>query len=795
MYKKDGMALPSVIIICTLMLMMMVPLLNLSVQQLKVSKSQSVIGYSYLASGSSTEKAIKIIKKYIQDKTYTKQVPYISDASNYVDTILLDIKKEINKEIGTITVQPSKGAKSLLKGDIARVGFKVDGNKIWVTLGLTITSTYQKGVNVSTGSDVYSQIVISIENNNDKYFRPAAINAIGDIYVKNSNAIINGDVKVVGTAPQKSNEFEQYTYGGLYATSNSKLNISGNAFVRAFIRCGNPDNSVADNSTIEVNNNAVAQCIQMFGQKDYFLGHKDVYTFDDVEMNGLNSIIAINRNYFGLSDGRSSTDQYHDASSAIVNSSVIHHPFEDTILDAMKSKIIINGNVMINGGTFLIDPIKGTPVFPNDAPQIEDASCAWNDSDEIASYKNFEPQGTAADRQKFHSDTDNKGTSWIADQYKSNLAKGYSNLFQVYNFKNESEIGTWFSKLKMFNQPFSFYSPENDPSKLKGFCNYEMAANGKMYFMDISDVDLGNKSDLEKVDESSLVGSKTDFENSLYYLNINDKETQKYLPGGSMQWEWDSVSKNGLLNLKGTYFDYYNTVETKFLPEIKKPLMKITEDFVKRDPGYQAGVISHQYKEVTDDSGAKKNFFNYIGEELEECNLMDNSTVITDGELKLISSSIDKYEIGFTPINTKYYIIVVNDPGKTLVIKDTINAIVYTRGKVIMSPGSKLNGFIIAAGKGYDAINKKADGSAADSMPYIYMKKDSDGNVIESNINLLDSGEFAAVVFEGTATVNYEFGIDKNNNGKLDPEDNLLYLIDQYTNDDIKNALNKLFNS
>jgi len=770
MRTKKGMALPSVIVVSTLLLMMMVPLLNLSIQQLKISKSQSVIGYSYLASGSSTEIAMDLVKNYVQTKSYLSK--YSSDTETYVEEVRKDIFNLVKAKLSTsIKVDNANSAKSELK-NVYTVGYKPEGNKIRVTLGLVIGSTYKKGINTSTATDVYSQVVIEIENNKN-YFRPAAINAIGDIYIKNSNAIINGDVKVVGTAPNKTSMFEQYTYGGIYAVGSGSLTINGSAFVRAFIRCGNTTNIAADNFTIDIKNNAIAQCIQVFGKKDYVLVRKDAYTFDDVEMNGLDSVIAINRNFFGLSKGLSAMDQHHDASSAIVNSAVIHHPDETSIVDAMKSKIIINGNVMINGGTFLIDPETGTlkypsnPKNPNGDPQIEDASCAWDDIDEIATYKNYEIGG-----KNFHA-LNNKQDSWISEQYRNGRAFGYSNYFQVFP-TDELKISTWFDKFKTNNEPFSISSTgynTNNIKKIKGFCNYEIAANGKMYFMDINTLPVGSESDIDMADKTLLDQSKVGFENSLYYLKASER--QNYITGPS---NWDS-----LWNFDTGYKGYYDNV-ISWLENLKVPLLQITEDFVKREYKYSAGVIDNslQIESSTGDS-----YFKYIGNELMKCDKGKTDRVITSAELPINETS-GNYEVP-TLDSSKYYIIVINDADpRTLVIKGTLNGIVYTTGKVIMSKGSILNGFIIAAGKGMGGT-----GSAIDNMPYTYINSDTDNNISE-----LDNGNYAAVVFEEGATaatapqVNFDFA---KNGDQIDIEESLNILLSKFSDIDYFSTLENIF--
>ncbi|HEY9063234.1 MAG TPA: hypothetical protein VIO64_22470 [Pseudobacteroides sp.] len=786
-YKNRGMALPSVIILTTLLLLMIVPLLNLSLQQLKVSKSQLNIGYSYLASGSAAEKAIERIKTYVANKEFNAH--YNSTPDMYVDLVIADIKSKVKTFIGAnIEVEPSRNAQSILK-DLFKVGYVNNGNKIKVTIGFITTSTYEKGINTSSATDVYSQVVIEIDNFKN-HFRPAAVNAVGDLYIKGSNAIINGDVKVVGTAPKHSTQFEQNTYGGIYATQGGTLNLSGNAFARAFIRCGNPDFTGDDNSRIDIMSNAVAQCVQIFGSRDNILIYKDAYTFDDLEMNGLNSVIAVNRNYYGLSRGDASNNQFHDASSAIVNSAIIHHPDEASIEAAMKSKIVINGNVMVNGGTFWIDPTTGNLVNKIEAPQIEDVSCAWNPVDEIATYKNFEPDAT---NPKFFDFLD-VNSSWIKKQDDLGYAKGYSNYIQVFNSNTgNAQIKGWFDAFVVENLANGRFGrnppPPNftDAPFIQGYCNSVIAANGHMYFMKktASEAD----SQVKKADPDLLNKSKTEFESSLYYLSEQEKQDYLSSLGGVNSW--------GNLWVLGGNFDAYNTSVYENLPKIKEPLMKITEDFVTREYTYNYnsttnkmdGTINNTLKV---DSNGTSIFFDYIGNKLADCNTIDttNNVVILDDDITDNVTPVNTAGGLVYPIgnyieslgSTKYYIIAINNPNTTISINKPIRGIVYSRGKVIMANGGRLDGFIIAAGRGYDSASGNIDGSAVDvnRMPFI----ESD----LSNIDMLDNGEFAAVVFEGgTATINFELG------GFKDPEKSLNFLLNQYISEDFYSILVELF--
>ncbi len=771
--KRRGMALPAVLILCTLLILMIVPLLAMSLQQLKISKNQELVGYAYLASNSMTEQAMYYIQEYVNDTSKSYLTLYDPDPSIYATNIIGQLRTLIDTNLSK-SIDVSGIATNLAKTrvkDIVLVGTSDLGDKIIITLGIYTISSYTRNMNSASGQEIYSEVVFEVEKPKT-YFRPAAFNGIGDLFVKGYiDAKIKGDVKLVGTAPQKAMQPEQNYYGGIYARENSKLSIDGNAFVRAFIRCGDYD--LDDKSYINIKNNAVAQCIQIFGNNDKILVQKDAYTFDDLEMNGMNSVIAVNRNFFGLSNGSGEEGMFHDASSAIVNSAVIHHPFEDSIEEAMKSKIIINGNVFINGGTFWIDPDTGEIVKREDKDrdgdgftdppvgQIEDASVAWNTEDELSTYKNFNFNDDTA--KVYYHGNEGQGdfdlfNTYIYGEYDNTIsrARGFGNLFQQWTpYTDSVDTENWFNNIvPNYMKKYSDFNSAGlqEPSKIRGYCNYEIAANGTMYFMwkqrFLPVKSYYSMTQVTKADMNRLYGTNNaaekEFNESLYYLSNDDKKDFTD-PNNANFWskKWDGLAS-------ATWADYGIEVP-KYLRKIEEPMLKLTEDFIRRKYKFELADKSIKNELIKDNNGVS--MFDYIGNGLLECNNKDSEYVFTSSEMDMWTAPYnnnDKYFassfISSKPLQAdreKYYIIVNDNPEKTIVIDSEMYGIIYTKGQVLMKKGAKLHGFIIAAGRGCDASGN-IDGSAAydGKIPFILENGD--------NKPLLDNGSYSALYIEGT---------------------------------------------
>lgn len=785
--NRKGAMLPIVLLLVMLLMLMVAPLLKLSVQQLKLAKSQENINYAYISSSSMTEKVMKEIKDYVNNASNYSSITYVDD-NQYAREIVTKIEDYMkamfnntsDSKIEVIDLSSAEAIAQIRSIEFIKCIPDIASNKLAITVGIITSSGFNRNNKSVSGTEVYSELTFYVDKPTNN-FKPAAVNGIGDLFVTGGmKSIIKGDVKLLGTAPAKTRQPEQYYYGGIYAKSGGQLEIYGSAFVRAFIRCGDMSdidlvaNPAGDNSFINITKNAVAQSIQIFGSNDRILIQNDAFTFDDLEMNGLNSIIAVNRNFFGLSKGRGEDGQTHDASSAIVNSAIVHHPDEESILEAQKSKIIINGDVFINGGTFWINPETGDLLHGEDNPQIEDASTAWNKTDEIPSYKNYDPASAGPDN-PYHGSIESVNNNWIYQEYKDGRANGYGNLFQVWAVQSDPLF--WFTNTAMNSRKIYNDFAYSAAPKISGLCSYEMAANGELYPIITSTMnDVPDSDDAEiksKIKRAvNVLDSKQNFIDSLYY--IDDSISSSY------DWdEWTDI-------LSSDWYDYITRTH-QYLNDLIVPLRAITEDFVTRE--YIFGTRQEIVNNLVPSNDPAISKFDYIGIELKKCNDEDTSVVLTDEEMgsSLVNGATGNYDIGrFANDLSKYYIIVNMNPDKTIEIDQEINGIIYTKGKVVLVDGGKLNGFIIAAGQGCNPVDGSVIDSAADPgrIPQIFENG--------SNLDKLDDGSYAAVVFKGTtgqAEINFKLGPSPDPT----PEESLNFLISQYSDIGIKNILNRIF--
>jgi hypothetical protein len=827
--KNNGAALPSVIIISAVLIMMVVSLTKISVQQLQVSKSHKNIDYTYLASASMVERTFNYINGFLSDPNnyMSLPVPITDDIQFSKDVVNLKVWPSINNKIN---LNPNPSAREIVVGSAATqkaeafvdsiewVDASVSGSNINVTIGITTKATFRSGKNVATDKAEYAEKTFTIKRPTQQGIKLAAVNGIGDLYASGYlKAMINGDVKVVGTAPKKAKQMEQYYYGGIYARDNANVIINGSAFCRSFIRTGGYGEGTDDYGKIRIKNSAVAQGIHVFGNSNKLFVYGDAFTFDDLEMNGVNSVIGINRNYFGLSHGdqTGTSGSYHDASSGVVNSSVVHNPDLASIDLAKKSKIIINGDVFINGGTFWVNPATGDILYPN-APQIEDASSAWSNIEDLPTYKLFD--GSLGGL--YHIESGDRSTDWILNKSKTpDMAIGYGNIFQAWTPRtidknmvsdDSNPIVTWFENEAKKAMDLGFAgvpAAADDVQKISGFCTYEMAANGKMYFMynqshDVPIGYLGTQEDLSEIERAKhVLDSKEDYDNALYYLG-NAKTSA---PDWNSKWSelldtscsWDRYSDGVSPHIAGT---------VNLLKEIKDTLVKTTEDFVERVYNWSLtnSYITNKTRLAPD--GSTVSMFDYIGNELAAINTSVNAYVITDTEISSIPTfpkNIDGNYLISDYINSNpatkdnYYIIVNLDPTMTLEINSKMNGIIYTRGKIVLSAGAEVHGFILAAGRGCNSVGD-LDGSAAEDgkMPFIL----ADG----SNQANLDNGLYAAIEFKGSnnpadasKTAIIDFSDPTSIDDPFNPEKALDYLMNRFNVQDasgvIYNALYKLF--
>lgn len=696
--KNSGSTLVTVTIILMILIILSSVLLDTSVQNFKLSKTNKYMDYSYYSAHTAIEKSFDALDKLcgISSLAIDSGIVFNGNKKAFAENVFTNIFVPYIQGLSSrgdfsgFDVACDGAAKADVSVSLKYLGYYYDPytnpEKVTIRVGVAADSSYVKKPYAS--GDKEALAIKDFDISLPPIFKlRGPIYTIGDFMARNSAVDVHGDVYVYGTSPEVTLQPEQYYYGGIYAANNAKVRIAGNAYSRSFIRTGRYS-TVDDNSSIYILRDAVAQGIHVFGKNNRLAVLRNAYTFDDLEMNGENSVIAVNGSFFGLSRGGASNN--HDESSAVVNSAPIHH-FNSPA--SLTSRIVVNGAVMINGSTFRINPSTGEAIY-----EIEDASVAWLDESPL--YKNCPPEllhGTYKD--------------WILSNGYHTLSKGFGNIFNAWlpipsSMSLEAAdlaISVWLGLIDASRkEEENIIKGEN----VQGYSNYEMSCNDSMYIMD-------KENELySEIKRAALLKDN---------YTIDNIEA----PGPEV---WGAFWNNALsAPWKGGYCE----IVRDNLDKILMPrLMPLTEMFINR--GNNENKIEHKPTKI----------FNSILTALS--NLPANTYII-----KPDSGNLHSYT--FEP--GKYYLVLNDNPNKTLYISGiTFNGIIYTTGKVELTNGAKVNGAIIAAGRGYDpnASNGYINGSACETdesgikAPRAPRVK-TDG----SNRGVLDNGGYAAVYCPG----------------------------------------------
>ncbi len=780
--NKKGMTLVTVVIVVTVLVILSAMLIEAVMQSLVLTKRHKNIDFAYYAGESAIEKWSSLIYDQINDPDigsgYTalnisdpaSRMIYANHIKGKIDytSPSSSIKTQLINITNAASASSTNSATVELE-DIEVVDAKWDPSMNYmmdIYLGIKAKSSFStEGTNYNAGN----KIVYAV-----KPFRVAcpvklelesAIYAVGDVFINgNGNdkiSKVNGDVFSFGSFAKKTISPLQYLYGGIYAINRGKINIFGNAYSRSFIRTGpygKPDTS-SDFSEIFIYKDAIAQCIQSFGNSNKIVVLRNAYTFDDVEVNGSRSLIAINGSFFGLSRGGNFNS--HDESSAVVNSAPIHRMMSP---DSFKSRIVINGDVMLGGGTFKIQD-DGKAIG-----QIEDASIAWNteDTDTIAHYKTYDDWGIKP-----------------AEDYHVNLRSTYGsgstslnitavlNQFQVWNIvdpKNYTQISNWLTDIdneRALGAPdygkgvVPTYG-EGIPDELRGYCFYEVAANNRLYSRPLSIAPYISDNDFSQ----NLYAATTTVLGKYRLDNIFDAGNK--IKFGDTYWNDYTISTN----VRDTLFgDIHVPGSIGKFQDIQTQLKNKVHKYAQREyPTSAAGADwdvtrSKEFDNLLDSLEGKAD--SSIGTDAEDYILH----IIKGDSIGTGEHDIDDVYSGKKGINVytessnsrsttsdeKYYLIANSDPEIDLKVNGTFNGIIVTAGKVILQDNADIRGSIIAAGGGSydgDVFYPQYDTTSGKPMNAIE----------ESQVADLDTGKYAAVIFDTgadtkAASVDFFLGI------------------------------------
>lgn len=762
--NKKGVTLVTVLIVVTVLVLLSAMLIEAIMQGFVLTKRHRNIDFAYYAGESAIEKWASIINKKVSDphigdgytvniSEETSLITYAENILNKVDftgytTIPIDIENKTPSPPVAPASANSASVELVGKPNVVDVELNAAGSELIVSVGIKAKASYSpESTNYNTGNKIVYQIKkFKIKFPEDNPLE-SAIYSVGDIYINGGNntseipAVVKGDVFSFGSYAEKINDPNQHYYGGIYSINKGKINIFGNAYSRSFIRTGPYGKAVGDvgyddSSEIRIYKDAIAQCIQNFGNDDRIVVLRNAYTFDDIEMDGSNSVIAINGSFFGLS--RNLFDKNHDNSSGLVNSAPVHRVLYDGSFDeSFKSRIVINGDVILGGGTFKLanedvtDPISGEEYKKGRAiGQIEDASLAWT-KDSVGSfpyYKNFQ-------------DIDFFDTDYYHNELRNSFIGGNKlgllNQIQAWNIvdpSNSSEIDSWLTSIENeraggFKSGSGIYGrTESEYSLLNGFCFYEMIANDKLYTSSSFSSDYFVTSGIP----DPLGPFRLD--------NIFDLSTNKIKYGEDC---WDEIKLNHKVKLFGDSSDDSTEVGIGKMGVIKDKLESKVHKYISRDYPSSGDIwipkdtleFNKMLLDLKDKSSkVLSKYFLYVENDIGN----DGGPRVTKDINAFYQDkngpAINVYTESITNSrDTEYFIIVNADPDVDLEVNSVFNGIIVTAGKLILKDNADIYGSIIAAGGGsYDASGVFKVNPAA---------------VTDLTVGNLDNGDYAAVKF------------------------------------------------
>ena len=738
--NKNGMTLVTVIIIMTVLVLLCGILAESVVQTFTISKRHRNIDYAYYAGESAIEKWAAVIDNKIVNKSdlgdsYSGSLDLSSENSRkqYAEHI---INNHIQTSLFTTQLIDVEGKginEAVVEFDgIELVGTEWDSTKMGsnsmdILIGLKAKASYSSTKAYNAGNKQVYAVKRFRVSCPVKSELEGAVYTVGDFYVngkqKGEVVKVKGDVFTFGSYAKGTRSPRQSYFGGIFAINGAKLNIYGNAYSRSFIRTGPyrplteyPDYTANDSSRIVIFKDAIAECIQSFGNDDVTVVLGNAYTFDDIEVNGQNSVIAVNGSFIGLSKGGSSKN--HDMSSAIVNSAIVHQQMAP---DAFKSKITINGDVLIAGSTMKIDD-NGVSIGT-----IEDASVAFNDLEGIPHYKWWPFWGTVGEEFYHKSLRDNK-----------NNIKGIFNQFQLYNMLkpfessfNENQIDTWINRIRSND----FDIDPQSVTLLRGITSNEVAANDTLYQNPL--LAIGSTDD--NFDRNFFIRNDLTPMNKYWIDNIFSDAGIKY----------DSNYWNNVLTYEDLYGDVMgNSYDLLFkgkCGQIHKDLLDKVQKFASREykdsewefsgkTEFDRILQALKTKSTGNPSILYINRGTILGDKdinelFDQFGLLDasgNKVDVYDRSKKSRDKGIDN--------DDDYFIFANAEQDLTIRIKGPFNGIIVTAGKVILEDGASVYGSIIAAGGGYYNNNT-----------FIPQSKEINSTAEERN---LENGDYAAIYIE-----------------------------------------------
>ncbi len=729
---NSGNSMPIILLVFLVVMIIGSAVAYSTSQVFSIVRSEEHNQMTYLAAESALQRSMANLDRYLprEDFATDRGITY-NDEEQFIDDLVRALNSDSRSEIinnftSADGVQVYSDS-SMNTADVS-LSFSWDGsertrigNKLRFPLEITATAKMENGMFKSNGRKA-----VAVKEYEVWIYNPFELNGavytLGDLVVNGGGtSTITGDVYVFGTGFDKPNRMDQYHMGGICAYDSAKLHIEdGSAFTRNLLRVGSFYETGTDKCAIIVDNDVVAQSIQAFGINNDIVIIRDAYTFDDIEMNGADSYIAINGNFFGMNPG---DDNFHDTSSAVVNISQMYA--YGTVNEYTRSRIVINGYTFINGSTFKMNP-DGTANH-----KLEDVSLAWQGNQPVYIVEN---KNDTMDYMTALTSRDRNGFSVLLGDI------GWSR-----NERLNEDWATWtewITEIKSVVAGMSNTLPSTPPAKIKGFCHNAMAANNTLY--------------PSNVDSLEIPG------NVICHANVDGLDSQP---------------------LNDYYSDsdwWFNKSAVTGIPKGLENMMYLFESHVsvfarKKYPNSFDGDISYNFNSGMIPSGGSTTEFLRIRDALDNIDTSLWSCVVKFPEggneepVDLVQHLEDYYGVPSPtptpspepspepdPDPEKFFLIINLNPNRELVIsRDKVNGIIFTMGKLTIENGATLNGAVISAGRGYDPVSG-VEGSAADSYVLHGERVTRLPRVVEDvNIHNFRNGDYAALVIQNGGNISF----------------------------------------
>ena len=769
-----GNSIPLVLLIALIVMIIGGAVAYGTVQVFSAVKGEAHSQRAYFAAESALERSMCCLDTHITKESYatSKGIIYSGDDDAFITAIIGSLNSNdpgnnIYRAFNDISVytndsmnKPEVTIAYSYKGGIKKLGLK----KIVIPITITATARMENGLFKSYGkkSVATREYEVWIDNG---FKLNGAVYTLGDLLAKTtipnpSESEIEGNIYVFGTGLENARVMQQHYNGGVCVTDKAVLKVTdGNIYTRNLVRAGLfSEGATSESCAIVVDKDIVAQGIQVFGSNDSIVVNRDTYTFDDVELIGVNSYIAINGNYYGLNPGEG---KRHDTSSAIINAA-------PRFTNGEYSRIVVNGDVFVNGTTFRIKDTSTGEV----GHKMEDVSHAWIDDETV-----YAAKGIAA------GDDIDVYKQAIEDARSNNTINGFSVILQnswIYN-GNITNWEAWITEIKAAAINGRTNINLSVPSKVSGFCNYAMAANDRIYMMDRTD---RNSSEIKRPtsfsnnigdDDHGIAALKDYFSNDYvndHWTNDDSGWTVYASENGSNSMTEAMTNMMGILQEHVEVFakkEYVPTPTPEPTPPPPTPTPTPTPDKIK-------------YSFV--ESGGTTLFMklsNYLDDNVTDTKAENFLKYNSGGNIDPVDV-IGKLEEKYTEydIANKYFIILNFDANRELHISDKMNGIIFSHGKVVIKQGGEINGAVLAAGRGYDPTTK-VGGSAAEFYQKTVGSQTIDiprlpKVVLSENEGTFKNWEYAALVFENGGKI------------KFPGRDELLLKIDTDTKIDLKDV-------